>query len=166
MNETWLIPKHPNSSPKLKSLQDLSIRIKAKVTEETADHIGLRVNGGPKLPPHQVLESSNSLHHPLCLVCPITNIPLKGLISVGVPCRGRGSCSTAEPRRTVRVVRPTALPVLWVSTPITSVPLGLLRGSMWCGGVQPCCLHASMLSSVRWTCVAMAHVSHPCELQC
>jgi hypothetical protein len=51
MNETWLIPKHPNSSPKLKSLQDLSIRIKAKVTEETADHIGLRVNGGPKLPP-------------------------------------------------------------------------------------------------------------------
>jgi hypothetical protein len=28
-------------SPKLKSLQDLSIRIKAKVTEEIVDYIGL-----------------------------------------------------------------------------------------------------------------------------
>jgi predicted metalloenzyme YecM len=31
----------PDSSPKLKSLQDLSIRIKVEVTEETVDHISL-----------------------------------------------------------------------------------------------------------------------------
>jgi hypothetical protein len=41
MSETRLISVHPGSSPKLKSLQYLSIMIKAKVTEEIGDHISL-----------------------------------------------------------------------------------------------------------------------------
>jgi hypothetical protein len=41
MNETQLIPTYPGTSPKLKSLQDLSIKTKAKVTKETIDHVGL-----------------------------------------------------------------------------------------------------------------------------
>jgi hypothetical protein len=40
-NEQPLIPEYPGSSPKLKSLQDLNIRIEAKVTEEAVDYIGL-----------------------------------------------------------------------------------------------------------------------------
>jgi hypothetical protein len=103
--------------------------------------------------PHHAIESSNSLHHPLCLVSPITNIPLKGVIPVGVLCRGRDSCSMAEPGRTMRVVRvrTTAPLVLRVSTLIPSVPLGLLRVSMWFGGVLLCCLHEERLSHVRQT---------------
>jgi hypothetical protein len=113
MNETQLIPTYPGTSPKLKSLQDLSIKTKAKVTKETIDHVGLWVDGGMKLP-HRVLESSNSLHYSLSLVSPITNIP--GVIPLRVPCRDGGPCSTVKPRRTMRVVG-TALLVLWVSTP-------------------------------------------------
>jgi hypothetical protein len=33
------IHEHPGSSPKLKSLQDLSVRIKAKVAEEAVDYV-------------------------------------------------------------------------------------------------------------------------------
>jgi hypothetical protein len=39
--EQPLIPKHPDYSPKLKSLQHLSIRIKAMVTGEAVDDVGL-----------------------------------------------------------------------------------------------------------------------------
>jgi hypothetical protein len=39
--EQPLIPEHPGYSPKLKSLQDLSIRFKAMVTEEVVDDAGL-----------------------------------------------------------------------------------------------------------------------------
>jgi hypothetical protein len=35
--EQPLIPEHPGYSPKLKSLQDLSIRVEAMVTEEVVD---------------------------------------------------------------------------------------------------------------------------------
>jgi hypothetical protein len=43
---TWqteqpLIPEHPGYSPKLKSLQYLSIKFKAMVTEEVVDDAGL-----------------------------------------------------------------------------------------------------------------------------
>jgi hypothetical protein len=62
--------------------------------------------------PHRVLESSNSLHCLLCLVSPITNIPLKGVIPVGVPRKSEGSFSIAELGRTMSVVRTTAPLVL------------------------------------------------------
>jgi hypothetical protein len=39
--EQPLIPEHPSYSPKLKSLQDLSIRFEAMVTEEVVDDAGL-----------------------------------------------------------------------------------------------------------------------------
>jgi hypothetical protein len=39
--EQPLIPEHPGYSPKLKSLQDLSIRFEAMVTEEVVDDAGL-----------------------------------------------------------------------------------------------------------------------------
>jgi hypothetical protein len=39
--EQPLIPKHPDYSPKLKSLQHLSIRIKAMVTGEAVDDVSL-----------------------------------------------------------------------------------------------------------------------------
>jgi hypothetical protein len=45
-NEHPLILVHPGSSPKHKSLQDLSIRIKTKVAEEAIDGVGLGVDGG------------------------------------------------------------------------------------------------------------------------
>jgi hypothetical protein len=38
---TWA----PGISPKLKSLEDLSIRVNPKVTEEVVHHAGLGVNG-------------------------------------------------------------------------------------------------------------------------
>jgi hypothetical protein len=115
------------------------------VIEEIVDHISLSVDGGTKLP-YRVLESFNPLHHLLYLVRPITNIPLKGVIPIGVPCWGGGPCSTAEPRRTVRLVGTTTLLVLWVTTPIPSVPLGLLRGAY--GAAAYCCA-ASMWAHYR-----------------
>jgi hypothetical protein len=45
-NEHPLIPAYPDSSAKLKYLEDLSIRIETKVAEEVVDGIGLGVNGG------------------------------------------------------------------------------------------------------------------------
>jgi hypothetical protein len=39
--EQPLTPEHPDYSPKLKSLQDLSIRFEAMVTEEVVDDAGL-----------------------------------------------------------------------------------------------------------------------------
>jgi hypothetical protein len=61
-----LIPEHPGYSPKLKSLQDLSIRFEAMVTEEVVDDAGLRVDGGTQ---HRL--TSLSLHHVLNLSDPL-----------------------------------------------------------------------------------------------
>jgi hypothetical protein len=61
---TW----SPGYSPKLKSLQDLSIRFKVVVTEEVIDDAGLWVNGGTQhllstsLSLHRLLDQSNLLH--------------------------------------------------------------------------------------------------------
>jgi hypothetical protein len=41
-----LITEHPGYSPKLKSLQDLSIRFKVMVTEEVVDDASLSLDGG------------------------------------------------------------------------------------------------------------------------
>jgi hypothetical protein len=39
--EQPLIPEHPGYSPKLKSLQDLSIRFEAMVIEEVVNDVGM-----------------------------------------------------------------------------------------------------------------------------
>jgi hypothetical protein len=59
-----------------------------------------------------VLNPSDPLHRLFCPVSPITNIPLKEAIQVGVLCRGGGLSSVVELERTVRVVGTTALLVL------------------------------------------------------
>jgi hypothetical protein len=57
----------PGTSPKLKSLQDLSIRVNPKSTKEVVHHAGLEVDGGLHLHLHMCkvirlsLESSNPL---------------------------------------------------------------------------------------------------------
>jgi hypothetical protein len=145
MNEAWLILEQPDSTPKLKSLQDLSIRINVKVTEEIVDHIGLWINGGKHLL-YRVLESSNLLHRPFCLVRLITNIPLNGVIPVRVPRRGGGPCSMTELGRTMRTIGTTALLVLWVTTPILVSHWGYWGGA--CGVVVSCCA-ASMQAHYR-----------------
>jgi hypothetical protein len=68
--------------PKLKSLQDLSIKVNPKVIEEVMHHAGLRVDGGLHLHLHTckvihpMLESSDPFHRVLSLVNPITDILL------------------------------------------------------------------------------------------
>jgi hypothetical protein len=59
--EQPLIPEHLDYFPKFKSLQDLSIRIEAMVTEKVVDNADLWVNGGTQ---HR-LSTSLSLHHVL-----------------------------------------------------------------------------------------------------
>jgi hypothetical protein len=63
MTHTW----GPDSSPKLKSLQDLTIKVNPEVTEEVVYHAGLPVDGGLHLHLHVCkvihpsLESSDPL---------------------------------------------------------------------------------------------------------
>jgi hypothetical protein len=62
--EQPLIPEHPGYSPKLKSLQDLSIRFEAMVSEEVVDDAGMWVDGwmqhrlSASLSVHRVLDPS------------------------------------------------------------------------------------------------------------
>jgi hypothetical protein len=72
VNETRQVRTHtwaPDNSPKLKSLQDLSIRINPKVTKEVMHHVGLWVDGGLHLHLHVCkvihlsLESFDPFHH-------------------------------------------------------------------------------------------------------
>jgi hypothetical protein len=99
-------------------LQDLSIRIETEVAKDAVDGIGLGVDGGAQLHLNshillqRVLNTYDPLQCPLFLVSPITDIPLNGVIPVRVLCRGGGPYSTAESRRTMRVVATTALLVL------------------------------------------------------
>jgi hypothetical protein len=66
--EQPLIPEHPGYSPKLKYLQDLSIRFEAMVTKEVVDDAGPWVDGGTQhhlsasLSLHHVLDPSDPLH--------------------------------------------------------------------------------------------------------
>jgi hypothetical protein len=84
-NKTRQVRTHtwaPRTSPKFKSLQDLSIRVNPEVTEEVMHHAGLRVNGGLHLRLrvckviHPSLELSDPFHRTLSLVNPITDVPL------------------------------------------------------------------------------------------
>jgi hypothetical protein len=143
IGKTWNEMRHvrthtwaPGTSPKLKFLQDLSIRVNLKVSEEVVHHAGLWVDGGLYLRLHVwkvihlSLESSDPFHHALSLVSPITDVPLQRSVPVRMPGRGRGSDSQARLGVTVRGVITTALMVTRVATPIPSVPLGLLRVSL------------------------------------
>jgi hypothetical protein len=165
---TWA----PGTSPEIKSLQDLSIRINPKVTEEVVYHVGLQIDGGLHLHLdvykviHPIHELSNPFHHVLSLVNPITNVSLKRSVPVRVPGRGRGSSSKIRLRVTMSGVVTTTLMVTRVATPIPNVPLGLLRVSLQCSGGLLCCLHTSSPASERRSCEAMACLSHPIKLQC
>jgi hypothetical protein len=77
-----------------------------------------------------MLESSDPFHRVLSLVNLITDVPLQRSVQVRVPGRGEDSGSEARLRVIVRGVVTTTLMVTRVATPITSVPLGLLRVSL------------------------------------
>jgi hypothetical protein len=77
-----------------------------------------------------MLESSDPFHRVLSLVNLITDVPLQRSVQVRVPGRGEDSGSEARLRVIVRGVVTTTLMVTRVDTPITSVPLGLLRVSL------------------------------------
>jgi hypothetical protein len=163
---TWA----PDTSLKLKSLQDLSIKVNPEVTEEVVHHAGLWVDGGLHLRLHvckvihSSLKSSDPFYRALSLVNPITDVLLQRSVLVRVPGRGGGSSSEARVRVPLRGVITTTLMVTWVATPIPSVPLGLLRVSLWCSCGLLCCLHASSHASARWSYKAVAHLSHPIKL--
>jgi hypothetical protein len=111
-------------------------------------------------------KSSDPFHRALSLVSPITSVPHQRSIPVRVPNRGGDSGSEARHGVTVRGVVTTTLMVTGVATPIASVPLGLLRVSLWCSCGLLCCLHVSSPVSTRWSCEAVACLSHPIKLQC
>jgi hypothetical protein len=124
--QTW----EPDTSPKLKSLQDVSIRVNAEVTEEVMHHASLRVDGSLHLRLqvckviHPSLESSDPFYRSLSLVNPTTDVPLQRSVPVRVPGRGGGSGSEARLRVTVSGIVTTTLVVTRVANPIPSVPLG------------------------------------------
>jgi hypothetical protein len=153
-------------------MQDLSIRVNPKVTEEVVHHAGLWVDGGLHLRLcmskviHLMLESSNPFHRALILVNPITDVALQRSTPVRVPGRGGGSGSEARLGVTVSGVVTTTLMVTRVATPILSVPLGLLRVSICCSHGLLCYLHTSSPASARRSCEPVACLSHLIKLQC
>jgi hypothetical protein len=151
-NETrqaWTHTWAPDTSPKLKSLLDLTIKVNPDVTKEVMHHAGLRVDGSLHLHLHVckvihlLLEPSDPLHRALSLVNSITDVPHQRSIPVRVPGRGRGSHSETSLGVTVRGIVTITLMVTRVANPIPSVPLGLLRVSLWCSHGLLCCLHTS-----------------------
>jgi hypothetical protein len=135
-------------------------------------HAGLQVDGSLHLHLHMgkvihlSIESFDPSHRMLSLVNPITDIPLQRSVPVRVPSRGGGSGSEARLGVTVRGIVTTTLMVTRVANPISSVPLELLRVSLWCGHGLLCCLHTTSPTSARWSCKAVACLSHPIKLQC
>jgi hypothetical protein len=111
-------------------------------------------------------ESSDPFHCALSLVNPITDVPLQRRIPVRVPGRGGGFGLEARLKVTMRGVVTTTLMVTQVASPILSVPLGLLRVSLRCSHGLLCCLYMSSPVSARWSCEAVACLSHPIKLQC
>jgi hypothetical protein len=82
---TWA----PGTSPKVKSLQDLIIRVNPEVTEEVVHHAGLRVDGSLHLHLHvckvihPLLKLFDPFHRTLSLVNPITDVCSKGAYQSG-----------------------------------------------------------------------------------
>jgi hypothetical protein len=174
-NETRQARTHtraPGTFPKLKYLQDLSIRVNPEVIEEVVHHASLRVDGSLHHHLHvcnvihSSLELSDPFHCTLSLVNPITDVSLQRSVPVRVPGRGGGSGSEARLGITVRGVVTATLMVNRVANPIPSVPLGLLRVSLRCSRGLLCCLHMSSPASARWSCEAVACISNPIKLQC
>jgi hypothetical protein len=105
------------TSPKLKSLQNLSIKVNPEVTKEVMHHAGLRVDGSVHLHLHMckvihpLLESSDPFHCTLSLVNHITDIPLQRSIPVWVLGRDGGSGSDSSLGVTVRRIVTTSLMV-------------------------------------------------------
>jgi hypothetical protein len=163
---TWA----PSTSPKLKSLQDLSIRVNSEVTEEVMHHASLRVDGGLHLHLHVckvihlLLKSCDPFHRALSLVNPTADVSLQRSVPVRVPGRGGGSGLEARLGVTVRGVVTTTLMVTRVATPIPSVSLGLLRVSLRCSRGLLCCLLMSLPTSARRSCEAMVCLSHLIKL--
>jgi hypothetical protein len=110
---TWA----PSTSPKLKSLQDLSIRVNPEVTEEVVHHAGMQVDGSLHLHLHvckvihQLLESSNPFHRAISLVNPITDVSLQRSVPVRIHGRVRSSSSKARLGVSVRGIVTTTLMV-------------------------------------------------------
>jgi hypothetical protein len=94
----------PETSPRLKSLQDLSIRVNPKVIKEAVHHAGLHIDGSLHIRLHVCkvihpsLESFDPFHHVLSLVNPITDVPLQRSVPVRIPGRGGGSSSEVRLR--------------------------------------------------------------------
>jgi hypothetical protein len=114
---------------------------------------------------HLMLESSDPFYRALSLVNPITDVSLQRGVPVRVLGRGGGSSSEARLGVTVRGVVTTTLMVTLVATPIPSVPLGLLRVSLRCSRGLLCYLHVNSPVSARWSCEAVARLSHLIKLQ-
>jgi hypothetical protein len=116
---TWVA----GTSLKLKSLQDLSIRVNPEVTEEVVHHANLWVDGGLHLHLHMhkvihlMLELSDPFYRALSLVNPITDVPLQRSVPVKVHGRGGDSSSEAMLGVTVRGVVTTTLMITQVATP-------------------------------------------------
>jgi hypothetical protein len=97
MRQVWTHTWAPGTSPKLKSLQDLSIRVNPEVTEEVVHHAGLRVDKGLHLclhvckVIHPLLESSDPFHRVLSLVNPTTDVLLQRKVLVRVSGRAEVS---------------------------------------------------------------------------
>jgi hypothetical protein len=72
MRQAWTHNWAPDTSPKLKSLQDLSIRVNPKATEEVVHLGGLGVDGGLHLRLHvcKVIHPSLESSDPLRRVFP------------------------------------------------------------------------------------------------
>jgi hypothetical protein len=100
----------------------------------------------------------------LSLVSPITDVPLQSRVPVRVPSGGRGSGLEASPGVTMRGVLTTALVVTCVATLIPSVPLVLLRVSLWCSRVVLCCLSVSSPVSAQWSYEPVAHLPYLIKL--
>jgi hypothetical protein len=158
--------------PKLKSCKDLSIRVYPKMAKEVVHQAGLWIDGGLHLRLrmcqviHPMLGSSDPFHRALSLVNPITRVPFQRSVPVKVPDRGGGSGSKARLGVTVIWVVTTTIMVTRVATPIPSVPLGLLRVSLWCSRGLLCYLHVSSPASARWSCEVVVRLSHLIKLQC
>jgi hypothetical protein len=99
MRKVWTHNWAPSTSPKLKSMQDLSIRVNPEVPEVVVHHAGLRVDGSLHLRLHVCkvihpsLKSSDPFHCVLSLVNPITDVSLQRSVPVRIPGRGGGSMS-------------------------------------------------------------------------
>jgi hypothetical protein len=114
---------------------------------------------------HPSLKSSDPFHHTINLVSPITSVPLRRKILVEVLGRGRGSGSVARLQVTMREVVTTTLMVTQEAAPIHNVPLGLMRVSLRYSRGLLRYLQESSPASARWSCEAMARLSHPIALR-